>query len=55
MGWVKHAFVLSFFCLQMVTADMTYEKGIELALVLAGDTDTNACIAGGMLGAYLGK
>lgn len=34
---------------------MTYEQGIELALKLAGDTDTNACIAGGMLGAYYGK
>lgn len=34
---------------------MTYENCIELAMKLAGDTDTNAAIAGGMMGAYYGR
>jgi ADP-ribosyl-[dinitrogen reductase] hydrolase len=53
-GYLKHAFVLSFYCLLRVDT-MTFDDCLRLALELAGDTDTNACIMGGMIGAYFGK
>lgn len=34
---------------------MNYEQCMRLCLKLAGDTDTNCCIVGGMVGAYFGK
>ena len=52
IGWLKHAFVLSF-CYLLVPG-MTYEKAIRDTLLLAGDTDTNAAIVGGMIGAAVG-
>ncbi len=35
--------------------DLTYEECIRQTLLLAGDTDTNGAIVGGMIGAYYGK
>lgn len=32
----------------------SYESSIRKILEAKGDTDTNACIAGGLLGAYYG-
>ena len=34
---------------------MTFDASIALAVKLAGDTDTNACIVGGMMGALYGR
>ena len=59
MGWVKHAFV---FCLRYLRLAQTepeldaeyYVKWIKEVLKAGGDTDTNACIVGGMLGAMIG-
>lgn len=51
-GWLKHAFVLSFAFLQMDEIDFT--EAMKRTLVLGGDTDTNACIVGGLIGAAVG-
>ena len=34
---------------------ITYHHAIRETIALAGDTDTNAAIVGGMIGALLGK
>lgn len=34
--------------------DVTYEKAIQETIRLGGDTDTNAAIVGGMIGALKG-
>jgi len=52
MGFLKHAFVLSFYAL---LRRLSFDDTIALAIKLGGDTDTNACIAGGMIGALHGK
>jgi len=31
-----------------------YERSLREVIKLGGDTDTNACIVGGMIGAYVG-
>ena len=63
MGWVKHAFILSFYYLMLAEAqekqliplnENFYSDSIQEIISLGGDTDTNACIAGGLLGAYSG-
>ena len=33
---------------------MTYDKAIFETLMLGGDTDTNACIVGGLIGCLVG-
>jgi ADP-ribosylglycohydrolase len=53
MGHVKFAFVLAFYCLWHADKK-TYEEQIEFVVGLGGDTDTNACITGGLIGAYYG-
>jgi ADP-ribosylglycohydrolase len=45
------AFVYSFYYLKQ---ELTYEKAMRKTLLLGGDTDTNAAIVGGMMGAYHG-
>jgi ADP-ribosyl-[dinitrogen reductase] hydrolase len=52
MGFMKHAFVMAFYCL---LKGLSYDATLALALKLGGDTDTNACIAGGLIGAICGK
>jgi ADP-ribosylglycohydrolase len=54
IGYLKHGFVAAFFCLQMVPT-WSYHKCIEKTMMLAGDTDTNGAIVGGMIGAYYGR
>lgn len=70
IGFIKHAFILSFFYLYKaadldenggLTYDLDGELGKQLyfesvreTISLGGDTDTNACIVGGMVGAYVG-
>jgi ADP-ribosylglycohydrolase len=50
-GFVKIAFSHAFRHLARGTA---YEEALRVTLLGGGDTDTNACIVGGLLGAKLG-
>lgn len=51
VGHVKHGLVLAF---AMLRADASFEEAIFRVLALGGDTDTNACICGYLLGAAHG-
>jgi len=54
---LKHGFVLAFYSLLKsadVPEDDLYDFIMRQIVALGGDTDTNAAIAGGMIGAYLG-
>ncbi|GIQ86240.1 ADP-ribosylation/Crystallin J1, partial [Kipferlia bialata] len=51
-GYVKHAFTLAFF---MVKNKVPFEQAMHDVLILGGDTDTNAAIVGGLLGAFWGQ
>lgn len=57
-GFLKHAFVLSFYYLLRTSQcqDLSsYLSDCTREIVsMGGDTDTNACIAGGLIGAYVG-
>ena len=52
VGFVKWGFVLAFYCL---ARDLLYEEAISIVLALGGDTDTNCCIVGGLIGAKIGR
>lgn len=60
MGWCKHAFVLSFFFLELATLVSDDEmqnfffKAVRETIRLGGDTDTNGAIVGGLIGALVG-
>eukprot|EP01017_Pseudomicrothorax_dubius_P015667 TRINITY_DN17960_c0_g1_i2.p1 TRINITY_DN17960_c0_g1~~TRINITY_DN17960_c0_g1_i2.p1 ORF type:complete len:225 (-),score=30.14 TRINITY_DN17960_c0_g1_i2:123-740(-) len=64
IGWVKYAWSYTFAILHVLASDSASSKiGSQddifrhyqrIVISLGGDTDTNACIVGGMLGAYLG-
>ena len=56
VGWVKQGIVLAFFWLLVLNEDDPegYYKAIKGTIEQGGDTDTNACIVGGMIGAYIG-
>ena len=43
--------MMSFICLK---ENLTYEDSIRFTLLQGGDTDTNACIVGALLGACVG-
>jgi ADP-ribosylglycohydrolase len=49
-GHVRWAFVLAFYFLRHPT--IGFEEAIRQTLLKGGDTDTNACIVGGMVAAY---
>lgn len=51
IGYVKWAFVLAFWHLRQATG---YEAAIRDTIGRAGDTDTNAAIVGGLMGALHG-
>jgi len=51
IGFLKHGFVLALFHLYHKTS---YEEAISHTLLKGGDTDTNACIVGGLMGCYWG-
>lgn len=61
MGWAKIAFsyglkFLVYLCegkLALTEKDL-YKNWIKRVIMLAGDTDTNACIAGGLVGSIIG-
>jgi hypothetical protein len=58
MGWLKIAFTYSFYYLKhsddYKTKDNIYSDLMEKILIEGGDTDTNAAIVGGMIGALVG-
>ena len=54
VGWCRHGFILAFFFLLRMQNGMTYAKAMEETIRPGGDTDTNAAIVGGMLGAVVG-
>ena len=51
MGFVKIGFTHAFFHLKEKSG---FRSSITQTLALGGDTDTNACIVGGLIGAYYG-
>jgi ADP-ribosylglycohydrolase len=51
IGWCKWAFILAF---HYLSKGYDYETSIKRCLLKGGDTDTNACIVGGLIGAYVG-
>ncbi|ORY44535.1 ADP-ribosylglycohydrolase [Rhizoclosmatium globosum] len=51
MGHVKHGFLLAFHFLHF---KVPFQDAIQQTLMLRGDTDTNAAIVGGLLGACYG-
>ena len=53
---MKHGFVLAFFWLLVLNEDdpKAYFKAMKGTIEQGGDTDTNACIVGGLVGAFLG-
>lgn len=58
VGWIKIAFAYSFFYLreacQKGISEILYRETIKRMLMEGGDTDTNAAIVGGMIGALVG-
>jgi ADP-ribosylglycohydrolase len=56
-GWVCFSFYTSMACLYTIAhskTELTYTILMEWVINLGGDTDTNACIAGSLVGAILG-
>ena len=51
-GWIKHSFIMSFTFLK--NGNLGYRESIYNCIMMGGDTDTNACIVGGMIGALAG-
>ena len=59
MGWIKNGFMLSFYFLKLYKnyegSDESYFKyALSKTISVGGDTDTNACIVMGMIGALVG-
>ena len=60
MGFVKHAFVLAFYCLLRIGKDfneydeVAFNFAMRQTAMLAGDADTNCAIVGGLVGACIG-
>ena len=64
IGWLKWAFILSFYFLlrydtfikngNKKKVSNMYLDSVKQTIQLGGDTDTNACIVGGMIGALVG-
>jgi hypothetical protein len=57
MGFLKWAFVFSFYYLlrhKKYTNQDIYYDSLRQVIQEGGDTDTNACIVGGMIGALVG-
>jgi ADP-ribosylglycohydrolase len=50
-GFVRYAFTYAFYYLAQ---ESTFEEAIYRTLLEGGDTDTNACIVGGLVGANVG-
>ena len=52
IGFVKHGFTLAF---HFLAYEYNYKEAIIQTLLMSGDTDTNACIVGGLIGAKNGS
>ncbi len=52
IGFVKHGFTLAF---HFLAYQFSFKEAIIQTLLMSGDTDTNACIVGGMIGAQTGS
>ncbi len=52
-GYLKHGFVLAFMYLK--EENISFNHAIRETIALGGETDTNAAIVGGMIGALVGK
>jgi ADP-ribosyl-[dinitrogen reductase] hydrolase len=50
IGHVRWGFVMAIYFLR--NPDIRFEEAIKITLIKGGDTDTNAAIVGGMVGAY---
>ena len=62
MGFLKHAFVMSFYFLFKISMeydnseeDELFDNCLREVVSLGGDTDTNACIVGGVIGALVSE
>jgi ADP-ribosylglycohydrolase len=55
-GWVVHAFYAAMHSLRLIIDGVvsSYSEAINMIVMLGGDTDTNAAIAGALIGAYYG-
>lgn len=51
IGFVKHGFTLAF---HFLAYEFSFKEAITQTLLMSGDTDTNACIVGGLIGAGQG-
>ena len=57
MTEAKHAFILTLYFLMRcheAPVDQLYDWAMLQCCMLGGDVDTNAAIAGGVIGAYIG-
>ena len=59
MGWIKNGFILSFYFLKLYKIyhfnDQSFFKfALMKSISVGGDTDTNACVVMGMVGALIG-
>jgi hypothetical protein len=57
MGFAKHAFILAMYCLSrsaIKSDEEVFDWAMKQCTVLGGDSDTNAAIVGGLIGAYVG-
>ena len=51
IGFVKHGFTLAF---HFLAFQFNFKEAVTQTLLMSGDTDTNACIVGGIQGAAVG-
>ena len=60
MWLIKHAIILAFYCLLRIQTQFVdnqaeaFDFAMRQTSMLAGDTDTNCAIVGGLVGAHLG-
>ena len=56
IGWLRHGFVMAFYFLhRLAKNDGNFATAIKESIRQGGDTDTNACIVGGIIGAAVGN
>jgi ADP-ribosyl-[dinitrogen reductase] hydrolase len=57
-GWIKNCLILSFYWLLRASKIEQHKEILNLSIrktiQCGGDTDTNACVVGGMIGAFVG-
>lgn len=50
-GWIRIAFI---YAMHFLLTGKPFKAAIEKMISIKGDTDTNACIVGALIGAYHG-